>query len=53
LESVADITPERPAEIIGIRRPDHFQRGDTQQIAKRLVTRLKNLGYEVELKAAA
>jgi transposase len=32
--------------------PDYFQRGDSRKIAKRLLTRLHDLGYEVELKAA-
>jgi transposase len=33
--------------------PNHFQRGQTHKIATRLIARLKDLGYEVELKAAA
>jgi transposase len=33
--------------------PDHFQRRDTRKLANRLLTRLKDLGYHVELSAAA
>lgn len=32
---------------------DHFDQRDKQKVAKRLLKRLGDLGYEVEVKAAA
>jgi transposase len=33
--------------------PDHFTRHDKTRVAMRLVRRIKDLGYDVEIKAAA